>query len=433
MDYPWLVCWSTVMREESVSESRSKPFEISKQLVWEAYRKVAANKGAAGVDRQSIAEFEQDLKNNLFRLWNRMSSGSYFPPPVRAVDIPKKDGGIRVLGVPTVGDRIAQTVVTMVLEPQVEPVFHPDSYGYRPGRSALQALAVTRARCWKSDWVVDLDIKAFFDTIDHSLIMRAVAHHTDLPWVLLYVRRWLAAPMQYPDGTQTARDRGSPQGSAISPLLANLFMHYAFDAWMARTYPGVTFERYCDDVVVHCRSKAQADAVRDAIGVRMEEVGLQLHPEKTRVVYCKDSGRKGGAEFEQFTFLGYTFRPRLAKSAKNNTFFVSFSPAVSRDAQTQIRKTIRGWRIHRRSDLTFDEIVTHINRRVAGWIAYYGRFYKSALYAALRGINNYLMRWAKRKFKHLRGSNKRAWLALRGIYSRYPDMFAHWRFGVVPT
>jgi RNA-directed DNA polymerase len=263
--------------------------------------------------------------------------------------------------------------------------------------------------------------------------MRAVSHHTDLPWVLLYVRRWLAAPMQYLDGTQTARDRGSPQGSAISPLLANLFMHYAFDAWMARTYPGVTFERYCDDVVVHCRSKAQADAVRDAIGVRMEEVGLQLHPDKTRVVYCKDSNRKGSAEFEQFTFLGYEFRPRLAKGAKDGVFFVSFSPAVSRDALTRIRHTIRGWRIHRRSDLTFSEIVTRINRYVAGWIAYYGRFYKSALYVALRGINNYLMRWAKRKFKHLRRSSKRAWAALKSIYDRQPGMFAHWKFGVAPT
>jgi RNA-directed DNA polymerase len=421
------------MREEPVGESRPKPFEISKRLVWDAYQKVAANKGAAGVDRQSIAEFEQDLKNNLFKLWNRMSSGTYFPPPVRAVEIPKNGGGTRVLGVPTVSDRIAQTVVTMVLEPEVEPVFHPDSYGYRPGRSALQALAVTRARCWKDDWVVDLDIKAFFDTIDHDLIMKAVARHTDLAWVLLYVRRWLVAPLQSQDGTLTARDRGSPQGSAISPLLANLFMHYAFDAWMARTFPRVTFERYCDDVVVHCRSKVQAAFIRDAIGARMEEVGLQLHPDKTRVVYCKDSSRKGGSEFEQFTFLGYTFRPRLAKSRRKNTFFVSFSPAVSREAQKRVRSVIRGWRIHRRSDLTFAEIVAHINRHVAGWIAYYGRFYKSALYAALRGINAFLMRWAKRKFKRLRRSSRRAWAALKAVYVQQPELFAHWKFGVVPV
>ena len=408
-----------------------KPFDISKQLVWEAYRKVAANKGAAGVDGQSIAEFEQDLKNNLFRLWNRMSSGSYFPPPVRSVEIPKRGGGARVLGVPTVTDRIAQTVVTMVLEPELEPIFHDDSYGYRPGRSALDALDTVRRRCWKSDWVIDLDIRAFFDTIDHGLLLKAVSHHTALAWVLLYVRRWLTAPLQHPDGSLTVRGRGSPQGSAGSPLLANLFMHYAFDAWMARTYPDVTFERYCDDVVVHCRSLAQSVLIRDAIGARLAQVGLELHPVKTKIVYCKDANRRGSAEFEQFTFLGYTFRPRLAKTKAGN-FFVSFSPAVSRDAVVRIGRTIRSWRIHRRSDLTFPEIVAHINLRVTGWIAYYGRFYKSALYAVLRGINTYLMRWARRKYKSLKHSPKRAWAFLADMAARVPEMFAHWRFGVLP-
>lgn len=408
-----------------------KPFEISKQLVWEAYRKVAANKGAAGVDGQSIAQFEQGLKNNLFRLWNRMSSGSYFPPPVRSVEIPKRGGGARVLGVPTVADRIAQTVVTMVLEPELEPIFHDDSYGYRPGRSALDALDAARRRCWKSDWVIDLDIRAFFDTIDHGLLLKAAAHHTALAWVLLYVRRWLTAPMQHPDGSLTVRGRGSPQGSAVSPLLANLFMHYAFDAWMARTYPDVTFERYCDDVVVHCRSLAQSVLIRDAIGARLAQVGLELHPVKTKIVYCKDANRRGSAEFEQFTFLGYTFRPRLAKTKAGN-FFVSFSPAVSRDAVVRIGRTIRSWRIHRRSDLTFPEIVAHINLRVRGWIAYYGRFYKSALYAVLRGINTYLMRWARRKYKSLKHSPKRAWAFLVNMASRVPEMFVHWKLGVLP-
>ena len=415
-----------------MSGTESKPFDISKQLVWEAYRKVAANKGAAGVDEQSIGEFEQDLKSNLYRLWNRMSSGSYFPPPVRSVRIPKRDGGLRVLGVPTVADRIAQTVVAMVLEPEVEPVFHDDSYGYRPGRSALDALAVTRRRCWRTDWVIDLDIRAFFDTIDHGLLMKAVEHHTDEAWVRLYVRRWLTAPLQHPDGSLTVREQGSPQGSAISPLLANLFMHYAFDAWMARTYPTVTFERYCDDVVVHCRSRAQATLVRDAIGARLAEVGLELHPVKTKIVYCKDANRRASGHVEQFTFLGYTFRPRLAKTRAGD-FFVSFSPAVSRAATVRIRRTIRSWRIHRRSDLTFPDIVAHINLRVTGWIAYYGRFYKSALYAALRGINTYLMRWARRKYKSLKRSPKRAWAFLLDMANRVPGMFAHWRFGVLPN
>ena len=415
-----------------MSEPASKPFSISKRLVWEAYQKVAANKGAAGVDGQSIAEFEQDLKSNLYKLWNRMSSGSYFPPPVRAVEIPKK-GGTRVLGVPTVADRIAQTVVCMVMEPTVEPIFHDDSYGYRPGRSALQAIAVTRRRCWKDDWVIDMDIKAFFDTIDHDLLMRAVARHTGLAWVLLYVQRWLVAPLQHPDGSSTRRDRGSPQGSAISPLLANLFMHYAFDAWMTRTYPGVTFERYCDDVVVHCRSQTQAELVRDAVASRLADCGLELHPVKTRIVYCKDANRSSSDEHEQFTFLGYTFRPRLARNAKDGGFFVSFAPAVSRDAVVRIRRTIRGWRLHRRSDLTFAEIVEHINIHVAGWVAYYGRFHKSALYAAFHGLNVYLVRWAMRKYKTLKRRPQRARACLRRIYNRSPGMFAHWRFGVRPS
>ena len=416
-----------------MGEPRSKPFDISKRLVWEAYRKVAANQGAAGVDGESIEQFEADLKNNLYKLWNRLSSGSYFPPPVRAVEIPKKAGGVRVLGVPTVADRIAQTVVCMVLEPQVEPVFHPDSYGYRPGRSAHDALAVTRTRCWENNWVLDMDIRAFFDTIDHNLLMRAVEHHTRLPWVLLCVRRWLAAPVQRSDGTLMHRDRGSPQGSAISPLLANLFMHYAFDAWMARTYPAIPFERYCDDVVLHCRSNAQAEFIRDKIAARLADCGLELHPTKTRLVYCKDANRPDSHEFEQFTFLGYTLRPRQSHNPTTGEFFVSFSPAVSRDNLVRIRRTIRGWRLHRRSDMTFSEMITFINQHTAGWITYYGRFYRSVLYAAFNGLNAFLVKWAMRKYKKLKRRKKQAWAWLAGIATRYPRLFAHWRFGVTPA
>jgi len=370
-----------------VSDLKQKPFDISKRLVWEAYRKVAANKGAAGVDGQSIAEFEEDLKGSLYKLWNRLSSGTYFPPPVRGVEIPKKAGGTRMLGVPTVSDRIAQTVVCMVLEPTAEPAFHPDSYGYRPGRSALHAVARARRRCWENDWVIDMDIRAFFDTVPWDLVLRAVKHHSREPWVLLYVKRWLEAPLQLPDGTISERTMGTPQGSVVSPLLANLFMHYAFDAWMARTYPAITFERYCDDAVVHCRSKAQAEFIRDRIAAR------------------------------------------LAKSRAGH-FFVSFSPAVSREALTRIRHEIRGWRIHRRSDMTFAEIIAFVNTRVAGWAAYYGRFYKSALYAAFRGLNVYLMRWAMRKYKSLKHSRKKAWAWLESVEARAPGLFAHWRFGV---
>lgn len=325
----------------SESKLQDKPFQIDKMVVWEAFGRVKANKGAAGVDEQSIQEFERDAKANLFKIWNRMSSGSYFPPPVKAVEIPKAGGkGVRVLGVPTVADRIAQTVVRMYLEPTVEPVFHPDSYGYRPGKSALDAVATCRVRCWRTDWVIDLDIRAFFDSVPHDLVLKAVAHHTDQAWILLYVQRWLTAPLRGEDGVLVDRDRGTPQGSAISPLLANLFMHYAFDMWLVREFPGLGFERYCDDAVLHCRSQSQARHVRDALADRLAQVGLELHPDKTRIVYCKDADRTGDFALTRFTFLGYEFRPRLAKS-KHGKHFVSFLPAVSTAAKKAMGQVIR--------------------------------------------------------------------------------------------
>jgi RNA-directed DNA polymerase len=421
-----------VGREEPVSKPKPKPFDISKEVVWEAYLRVKANKGAAGVDGESIEEFEENLKGNLYKLWNRMSSGSYFPPPVRMVEIPKPGGrGVRVLGVPTVADRIAQTVVKTYLEPKVEPMFHPDSYGYRPGRSALQAVAACRERCWRADWVIDLDIKAFFDNLDHELVMRTVRKHTDLAWVHLYVQRWLEAPMQREDGTLVARDRGSPQGSAISPLLANLFMHYAFDAWMKREFPQLQFERYCDDLVVHCVSERQARYVRAAIAKRLTECRLEMHPEKTRIVYCKDADRSGSYEHERFDFLGYGFRPRLSKS-KYGKHFVNFTPAVSDEAAKAIRKEIRGWKLHERSDKTLGDLARMFNAVVQGWINYYGRFYKSALYASLRPLNEYLARWAERKYKRLRRHQGRARRFIAGVALREPTLFAHWRFGLRP-
>ncbi len=412
--------------------SKPKPFAISKKVVWEAYKTVKANKGAAGVDDESIEEFEKDLKGNLYKLWNRMSSGSYFPPPVRMVEIPKPGGrGVRVLGVPTVADRIAQTVVKTYLEPKVEPIFHPDSYGYRPGRSALHAVATCRERCWKADWVIDLDIKAFFDTLDHELVMRTVRKHTDLVWILLYVQRWLKAPMQLEDGKLVARDCGSPQGSAISPLLANLFMHYAFDSWMQREFPSIGVERYCDDVVVHCKSERQARYVRDAIARRLAECRLEMHPEKTRIVYCKDADRTGSYEHERFDFLGYSFRPRLSKS-KTGRRFVNFTPAVSAEATKEISQRIRHWHLHKRSDETLEDLARMANTIVQGWINYYGRFCPSALHPPLRRINEYLIRWAERKYKRLLGRTRRAHEFLAGVSRREPTLFAHWRWGLRP-
>ncbi len=414
-------------------KQQDKPFDISKWVVWEAYQRVKANRGAAGVDDMSIAEFEQDRDKHLFRIWNRMSSGSYFPPPVKAVEIPKpgKKNAVRILGVPTVADRVAQTVARMYLEPKVEPVFHPDSYGYRPKKSALDAVGVCRRRCWKADWVVDLDIKAFFDSVPWDFILKAVEHHTDQKWILLYVRRWLQAPMQQQDGMLVERDRGTPQGSAISPLLANVFMHYAFDAWMVREFPNIPFERYCDDAVVHCGSERQARQVRDAIAARLAQVGLELHPGKTRIVYCKDADRRDDHEVTSFTFLGYEFRPRLAKN-KWGKHFVSFLPAVSKDAVKAMGREIRSWHIARRSDMSLDDLARMVNNIVQGWVNYYGRFYKSMLYPLLRRLNQHLMRWACRKYKRLKRRERKAMHWLAEVAKRVPGLFAHWRFGLRP-
>ena len=402
-----------------------KPFAISKWEVQEAYQKVKANRGAPGVDGVALAEFESDLKSNLYKIWNRMSSGSYFPPPVKAVEIPKPHGaGTRILGVPTVADRVAQTVVAARLEKAVEPSFHPDSYGYRPGRSSLDAVAACRKRCWKKDWVIDLDVEKFFDSVRWDLIVKAVEAHTDLPWVVLYVKRWLAAPLQLPDGTLLERDRGTPQGSSVSPVLANLFMHYAFDTWLAREFPAVEFERFADDAVVHCATYRQARQVLAAISARMEQVGLRLHPAKTRIVYCKDGQRHGSHEHVSFGFLGFTFRARAARG-KNGKKFTSFLPAASKDALNKMSAEVRRWRLHRRTWHTIGSLAREINPIVRGWMQYYGTFYRSALLPLLRRINSYLMRWLRKKYKRLAPA-KKARACWERITTQYPRLFAHW-------
>jgi RNA-directed DNA polymerase len=379
------------------------------------------------VDGQALAKFEVDLRDNLYVIWNRMSSGSYFPPPVRAVEIPKPHGGgVRMLGVPTIADRVAQTVAAMQLEPLVEPRFHPDSYGYRPKRKAHDAVAVCRQRCWKYDWTIDLDVQKFFDEVPWDLIVKAVEAVTDCRWVLLYVKRWLAAPLQHPDGTLVERTRGTPQGSAVSPVLANLFMHYAFDLWMARNYPGCPFERYADDAVVHCRSRREAEAVLAGIAARMSEVGLRLHPEKTRIVYCKDGKRRGEYGHTQFTFLGFTFRARKAR-ATGGGYFTSFLPAISTEALKAKSADLRELRIHRRTDLSLDDLARWLNPIVGGWMNYYGRFYWTVMDSLLQRVNTYLRRWAGKKYRRLRTFKrfKRWWT---GVLDRAPGLFAHWKW-----
>lgn len=412
---------------------KAKPYEISKKEVWRAYQSVRANRGAAGVDGQSIEEFEKDLKGNLYKIWNRMSSGAYFPPPVRLVEIPKGDGRMRPLGIPTVADRVAQTVAAMYLGPIVEPKFHPDSYGYRPGKSALDAVAAARERCWRKNWVVDLDIKGFFDNLDHDLVLRAVRFHTDLKWLHLYVERWLKAPVLLPDGTLRERTRGTPQGGVVSPVLANLFLHHALDDWLRRHYPDVQFERYADDAIIHCASEVQAREVREAVRRRLQECSLELHAEKTRIVYCKDDDRPNDYEHVRFDFLGYTFQPRRAKN-RWGEYFVSFLPAISGKAAKRIRATMRGWKLAAtRNNQDLEDLALLIDPPVRGWMNYYGRFYRSKCVQVLRHLNRLLIKWACRKFRRFRRRERAAGHWLGRVARREPGLLALWTLGVKPA
>ena len=409
--------------------SQAKPFCISKWEVWKAYKRVKANKGAAGVDEQTIEDFEKRLKKNLYKIWNRMSSGSYFPPPVRTVKIPKANGGERKLGIPTVSDRIAQQVVKSRLEPEVDRLFHADSYGYRPGKSAWDAVGRARERCWRYDWVLDLDIKGFFDNIDQNLLMRAVKKHAKDQWNILYIERWLKAPMQEEDGRLVPRERGTPQGGVASPLLANRFLHYAFDRWLATNYPQVVFERFADDVIVHCRAEGEALAMRKTIAERLQNCGLELHPEKTKIVYCKDDDRRRTYRHEKFDFLGYTFRARSSMTRKGK-HFVNFSPAISAKAAQAIRTEVRSWKLQQRSDKAIEDLSRMFNPIVRGWLMYYGRYYRSALYSPIRQLDRDLTLWAAQKYKKLRRRLRRASHWLARLRKRTPGLFAHWQMSV---
>lgn len=409
----------------------AKPFDIPKRLVWEAWKQVKRNGGAAGVDKQSIDDFEVDLANNLYKVWNRMCSGSYFPPPVRTVEIPKKTGGMRPLGIPTVGDRVAQTAVKMHLEPTLDPRFHADSYGYRPNRSALDAIEQTRLRCWEYPFVVEFDIRAFFDNIDHDLMMRALRTHCSDKWVLVYVERWLKAPSVNKEGQQIARTKGTPQGGVVSPLLANLFLHYAFDKWADRTFNDVPFCRYADDALLHCKTESQAELVMIKLTKRLKAVGLEIHPDKSKIVYCRKNNRTKPYPRVSFTFLGYTFKPRLVRKL-DGELFMSFTPGISHGAAKKLRQTIRKWKLQLKASQSIDELAKWINPIIRGWINYYGKYTKSAMNHVWWHLNKALMRWAGRKYLSLKGRSLRTGRWLGRIAASRPKLFAHWELGLRP-
>lgn len=412
--------------------NKTKPYEISKDVVMQAYKSIKGNAGAAGVDGETIAEFEKDLRNNLYKIWNRLSSGSYFPPPVKAVEIPKKDGGGRVLGIPTVKDRIAQAVVKIILEPDLETIFHKDSYGYRPNKSAHQALTRVRQRCWKYDWVLNIDIKGLFDNIEHSLLMKAVKKHTDKGWVLLYIERWLKAPIMRGQEL-VSRNMGTPQGGVLGPLLANLFMHYALDMWMKRTFPSVEFCRYADDVLIHCKSEKQAKYMKARLVKRLKECKLELNEDKSKVVYCQDKLREGKYSIRSFDFLGYTFRPRLSYSVAKGEYFVNFSPAVSKTSIKAMSYKMKRWKVNLRSSQSLEEFSKEYNPVLRGWWHYYGYFYKSAMGVIFNQFNKMLVKWTKKKYKRFHRSKTQASIWLTMIAKRKRGLFIHWQLGIFPS
>jgi RNA-directed DNA polymerase len=412
-------------------EKSVKPFEISRHLVFDAWLKVRSNQGSAGIDGQEITNFELDLKNNLYRIWNRMSSGSYNPPAVKLVMIPKSGGGKRPLGIPTVSDRVAQMAAVLTLEGLLEPHFHENSYGYRPGKSAHQALEKARNNCWKYNWVLDMDIKSFFDTIDHELLLKALRKHTDSKWLILYIKRWLKVPYQTHKGEIIERSQGVPQGSVIGPLLANLFLHYAFDKWMKRNYPDVPFERYADDGICHCRNEEEAKKLLSEIKQRFKACKLELNETKTQIVYCKDVNRTEKHLNYKFDFLGFTFRPRHAIN-KRKEHFLSFLPAISNKAKKKIGDEIRSWWTTSRTDISIQEIALKHNPQLRGWINYYCKFYKSEMIGLFKRLNMRLAIWVTKKFKRFRGHKHRAKVWIAKVAKQHPTMFAHWHHGFIP-
>lgn len=415
-----------------IKENKEKSLPITKQMVWEAYKKVKRKRGSAGVDGINFEEFEANLSKHLYKIWNRLSSGSYFPPAVKTVAIPKKNGGERLLGIPSISDRIAQTVIKDYIEPRLEAVFSEHSYGYRPLKSAHDAVSQVRQNCFKHAWVIDLDIKGFFDNIDHELLMKAVEKHVEEKWVKMYIIRWLKAAVQTKEGKLLeGKDKGTPQGGVISPLLANLFLHYAFDKWMEINHSRTKFARYADDVIVHCETENEAKRILAAIQERMNAVKLELHALKTKIVYCKNTYRRRETEHCKFDFLGFSFQPRWILTPKSTRKLLAYIPAISKTSKKEINQQLRKLEIQNWSKLTIEEVAERLNPKIRGWINYYGKFMKSSLRKTVYKIHERLVKWAAKKYKSLNGSYRKSHKLLCKLCEIKPKLFYHWEAGYI--
>lgn len=399
-------------------------------MIWEAYKKVRSNQGSAGIDQVSMEEFDANRSKYLYKLWNRMSSGSYYPPPVKEVEIPKRDGKVRKLGIPTISDRVGQMVVKEYLEPRFEKIFSIHSYGYRPGKNAHQALEAVRQNCRKTDWVIDVDIKGFFDNINHEKLLKALEKHVSEKWCIMYIRRWLQTPVQTESGALIQKlSKGTPQGGVISPLLANLFLHYAMDKWLEQTHPTVKYIRYADDVVLHCKSKVQADYVLENLRKRMFNCGLELHPEKTKIVYCKDYRRQGTYKTVKFDFLGYSFQPRSTVPGGKGTLFLGYDCAISISSKKCIAEKMKEIDIPNLTHKSIVGVAQYLEPYIRGWINYYGKFRISMLNPVFQLLRRHLVQWVRKRYKRYKTSINRAYDWLKRIRIQFPTLFYQWRLG----
>ena len=410
--------------------NETKSIPVSKEQVWLAYKKVKANQGSAGVDQISMEEFDAQRSKHLYKLWNRLASGSYFPPPVKEVEIPKKDGKVRKLGIPTIGDRVAQMVVKEYLEARFEKIFSPNSYGYRPDRNAHQALEKVRQNCRKTDWVIDLDIKGFFDNIDHERLMLAVQKHVQEKWCLLYIQRWLTMPVQTKSGELIQKQgKGTPQGGVISPLLANLFLHYAMDKWLEQNHPNVEYVRYADDAILHCKTKTEAEQTLAALDERMKACGLELHPEKTKQVYCRDYRRQNTYETVKFDFLGYSFQPRSTKSKQTGKLFLGFDCAISISSKKRIADKLEDLKIDRLNFKSIVGVALYLEPFIRGWINYYGKYRITELKPVFLLLRQRLVWWARKRYKRYKTNMVKAYRWLDRVQKQFPNLFYQWRYG----